>query len=305
MMRKVLRLIGFAILGVLGIALIGAIAVYIVSERRINQLYTIEAAELVIPTGAEAVDRGKYLSEAITKCADCHGEGLGGQVFIDDPALGRLVASNLTAGAGGIGGSYTDADWVRSIRHGVGPDGKPLLFMPSDEFNSLSDDDLGALIAYVKSLPPKDSDLPGNSVGPLGRVLFLAGQLPLVPAEMIDHTAERAAAPARGATKEYGKYLADTGGCVGCHGPGFSGGPIPGTPPEWPPAQNITPNRETGLGTWTIADFEIALRTGKRPDGSAISEYMPWKATAKMSDEDLEALWLYLQSVPPKAFGGR
>lgn len=304
-MRKVFRLVGFAILGVLGIALIGAIGVYIVTERRFNQIYTIAAAKLVIPTDAAAVERGRYISEAITKCADCHGEGLGGEVFLDDPALGRLVAANLTAGAGGIGGSYSDEDWVRALRHGVDPDGKPLLFMPAQEYTHLGDEDLGALIAYLKSLPPKDNVLPGSSAGPLGRLLFLTGQLELVPAELIDHQAERAAVPARAATKEYGKYLAETGGCVGCHGPGLSGGPIPGAPPEIPPAQNITPDRETGLGTWTIADFEIALRRGKRPDGSAISEMMPWKATAKMTDEDLEALWLYLQTVPAKAFGGR
>ncbi len=305
MLRKILRLIGFAVLGILGIALVGAVVVYILTERRINQHYDVAVAAVEIPTDAAAIEHGEYLVKAITKCEDCHGEGLGGQVFIDDPALGRLVAKNLTAGAGGIGGTFTDEDWVRAIRHGLGPDEQPLLFMPSQEYTHLGDTDLGDLIAYVKSLPPRDSDLPASSVGPLGRVLLLAGQLPLLPAEMIDHSAQRAEAPEPGVSEEYGEYLALTGGCQGCHGPGLSGGPIPGAPPEWPPARNITPDVETGIGTWTIADFEIALRTGKRPDGTAISEVMPWKATAKMTNDDLQALWMYVHKVPAKPYGGR
>src|SRR5690606_25887190 len=144
---------------------------------------------------------------------------------------------------------------------GIGPDGKPLLFMPSQEFYPLSDEDLGALIAYLESLPAVDHTPGKSSVGPLGRVLFLAGQLPLLPAEMIDHDAERRATPAPGPTAEYGAYLAT--GCTGCHGAGFSGGKIPGTPPEFPAASNITPHEATGIGTWAEADFFRALREGR------------------------------------------
>jgi len=304
-MRKPLRLLGRLVLGVLVLVAVAAGLLYVLTERRITRRYDIPPEPIAIPTDAASIERGRYLVEAITKCTECHGPGLGGSIFVDDPALGRLVASNLTSGQGGIGATYADTDWVRAIRHGVGPGGRALLFMPSEEYHALSDADLGALIAYVKSQPPQDSDLPGNSVGPLGRYLFISGSLPLLPAEMIDHDAPRANPPPRGATKEYGQYLATSGGCVGCHGPGYSGGPIPGAPPDWPPARNITPDEATGIGTWTIADFEIALRAGKRPDGTMLSEAMPWKATAKMSGEDLEALWLFLRSVPPKAAGGR
>lgn len=307
-MQTLIRWLGWILAVVLAVAIIALVAIYAISGWRINRTYAIEPEPVSIPAADDraAIARGEYLVKAITKCVDCHGAGLEGDTFNDDLLFGRLIASNLTAGEGGVGRDYTDADWVRSIRHGVGPDGKPLLFMPSVEYYPLSDADLSALIAYVKSVPPVDNpDLPGNRVGPLGRFLFLSGQLDLLPAEKIDHDAPRPDAPAAGRTVAYGRYLATTGGCIGCHGPTFSGGPIPGAPPEIPPARNLTPDAETGLGAWTIADFEIALRTGKRPDGTQLSEFMPWKATARMTDQDLEAVWLFLRSLPPKPWGGR
>jgi mono/diheme cytochrome c family protein len=235
-------------------------------------------------------------------CRDCHGEDLGGAVFADEMPVFRLYGSNLTPI--GVGASYSDEDWIRAIRHGVGPDGKPLLFMPSYEYYYLSDRDLGALIAYLKSLPAVDRDSPGSQVGPLGRVLFKAGKLPLIPAEMIDHQAPRPETPMPGATVAYGEYLAV--GCTGCHGEGFSGGAIPGVPPDWPEASNITPDRETGLGNWTRADFFRAMREGRRPDGTELrAEYMPWSNFVRFSDQELTALWMYLETLEPRPAGGR
>jgi mono/diheme cytochrome c family protein len=217
--------------------------------------------------------------------------------------MGLLWASNLTTGEGGIAGSYTDADWDRSIRHGVGPDGKPLMFMPAQEFWPLSDDDLAALIAYYRSKPPVDRTIPEPSPGPLARFLYLTGQLPLVPAELVDHEAERPAAPPVGPTAEYGAYLAT--GCVGCHGPNLSGGKIVGGDPNWPPAKNITPEEETGIGAWSHEDFVVAMREGIRPDGSEINPVMPIQATRHMTDVELEAIYRYLMSLEPRMFGNR
>lgn len=232
---------------------------------------------------------------------DCHGQNLAGGPFIDDPAIGRIYAANLTAGNGGIA-DFTDIDWVRAIRHGVGPDNKPLLFMPSQEFYYLSDADLGDLIAYLKSVPPVDGPEPDSSPGPLGRVLFLAGEFPLVPAELIDHDAPRPSAPSPGVTVEYGQYLAV--GCTGCHGTGFSGGPIPGVPPEWPPAANLTPSGE--LATWTEVDFITTMRSGVTPDGRELnSDFMPWPTISRLTDDELKALWLFLQQLPAKEAGTR
>lgn len=250
---------------------------------------------------AAAVAWGKHIATT-RNCRDCHGQDLGGAMFADGMPVFRLSASNLTPG--GVGASYTDQDWVRSIRHGIGPDGKSLLFMPSHEYHFLSDQDLASLIAYLKTIPAVRRDLESNKVGPLGRILFMTGQLPLLPAEMIEHGAPRPVAAPRGATVAYGEYLAV--GCTGCHGPGFSGGRIPGVPPEWPEAMNITPEPETGLGSWDRADFFRAMREGKRPDQTELrAEFMPWPNFAQFGDDELEALWLYLRTVEPRASGGR
>jgi cytochrome c553 len=100
----------------------------------------------------------------------------------------------------------------------------------------------------------------------------------------------------------YGRYLADVGGCTGCHGPGLSGGRVAGTPPDFPPASNLTP---TGIGHYTEADFFRALREGKRPSGTPIDSFMPWRYTRLMTDEDVRAVYTFLKSVPPREFGGR
>ena len=142
---------------------------------------------------------------------------LAGRVFLDNPVIGRIATTNLTSGKGGVGNELSDADWVRAIRHGVRPDGKPLLIMPAGEFYYLSDADLGAVIAYLKSLPPVDNELPANKIGPLFRVAMTFMDVVVLPAEVIDHTAPRPISPEVGVTVEYGKYLAIT--CTSCHGP--------------------------------------------------------------------------------------
>jgi mono/diheme cytochrome c family protein len=210
--------------------------------------------------------------------------------------MARLTASNLTGGRGGVAGGMTVADWVRAVRHGVGRGGRALLFMPSQEFNAVSDADLGALVSYLRSVAPVDRRPRANSVGPVGRMLYLSGKIPLVPAEVIDHAAPRKPAPVAGRTSEYGAYLAAS--CAGCHGAGLAGGRVPGTPSEWPAAANLTPHA-SGLAAWTEADFVRALRTGRRPDGRELKgEYMPWKNFAQFTDDELGAIWLYLRTLP-------
>jgi len=208
--------------------------------------------------------------------------------------MAKLIASNLTRGRGGVLGNYTDPQLEAAIRHGVGPDGRGLLFMPSQEFQYLSDEDVAAIIAYVRSVPPVDRQLGGSSVGPIGRVLLLTGAMPLLPAELIDHDAARRPVPPAAPTREYGEYQARVGGCFGCHGPAL-GGSAEGH--GGPPPANLTPGG--GLGAWTEADFFTAMRTGKRPDGTAIDPAMPWRAVGRLTDDELRALWLYLRSVPP------
>jgi hypothetical protein len=101
----------------------------------------------------------------------------------------------------------------------------------------------------------------------------------------------------------YGKYLADIAGCTGCHRPGLSGGPIPAAPPDFPEAANLTPSGE--LVGWTEEMFITTIRTGVKPSGTPLKEQMPSKYFALMSDDELKAIWMFLQSVPAKAAGTR
>lgn len=299
-MKRFLRWLAIILGGLVMLLILAALGVFILSNGRINQRYDFAVAEIAIPSDADSLAQGEHI--AITRgCIDCHGEDLGGDVFLDEaPAF--LYASNLTSGQGGIGASYSDTDWVRAIRHGVGADGTPLLFMPSHEYYFLGDADLGALIAYLKSLPAIDREPQASQVRPLGRVLLLAGQFPLLPAELIDHTAPRPTTPEVGVTVEYGQYLAV--GCTGCHGEGYSGGVIPGVPPEWPPAANLTPGGR--LATWGEADFINTLRTGVTPENHQLNpQYMPWPQIAAMTDEELKAMWLFFQSLPAQETGNR
>ncbi len=151
--------------------------------------------EVAIPTQPAAIARGHHLA-IISGCIDCHGQNLSGRVFFENVMIGRFVAPNLTKGKGGSGGRFSDEDWVRAIRHGVRPDGKPLLVMPSKQYYALSDADLGALIAYLETIPPVDNELPASTVSPIGRALMLTMKdLPLLAAERIDHKAARPPAP--------------------------------------------------------------------------------------------------------------
>ncbi len=299
-MKRYLKWAGLVVGGLVALVLLAVGGIYLYTNHRMDVSYDITPASVAVPHDSASIARGRHI--AVTRgCTDCHGEDLSGKVVIDEPPVARLTAPNLTPA--GVAGEYSDRDWIRSIRHGVGPDGKPLLFMPSHEFYYLSDEDLGSLIAFLRTAEPTDSDLPSTTIGPLARVLYTTGEFDLLPAELIPHDAPRPEAPERGPTAEYGAYLAV--GCTGCHGKGLSGGPIPGGPPEWPAASNITPDVETGIGSWTEEDFFRALREGRRPGGTRLSEAMPWKMTRHMTDEEIRAIWAYLQSLPPRVEGNR
>lgn len=301
-MKKLLKWIGIGLGALVGTIALALAVLCTVSLVKFNRQYTIAATTLTIPSDAATIAEGQRQFHT-RGCIDCHGEDGAGKMVVDDPLLGTVMAANLTAGNGGIGATYQASDWERAIRHGVKPNGKPLFIMPSHEYYPTNDSDLAALIAYVQSLPPVDHTPTPVAVGPLGHVLHATGMFPVVPAEVIDHTAPRPQAVAKGKTKAYGEYLANT--CKGCHGAGLTGGAIPGVPTEPPYPANLTPDLTTGLGQWQEADFVTALRTGVRPDGTALAASMPWPAFKNMTDEELGALWLYLQSVPAQAEGNR
>jgi mono/diheme cytochrome c family protein len=302
-MTLILRRVAIAAGALVALLAVVACVVYFASERHVTRRYALVSETIPIPTDSASLARGRHLARAIAKCADCHTPTLAGQVFIDNPALGRFVPLNLTRGKGGLGSILTDADWVRAIRHGVGHDGRALRIMPSRDFQDLSAADLGAIIAYAKSVPPVDNVLPPNSLGPVARALIVANKMPIFDAEISDFTSRApVTVPPVGPTAEYGNYLVHTAGCMGCHGPTLSGGLIPGGDPAWPPAANLTPS---GLTAYDQASFASLLRTGVRPGGTKVKDPMPIQWTKEMTDDEITAVWQYLRTVPRKDFGGR
>lgn len=296
-MKRLLKWIGYILGGIVAVIVVFLAVIYVVTSTRTGKTYPTKVETVAIPSDPAALERGRHLAVAVGKCSDCHGDNLSGKTISDDAVFARLWGSNLTRGKGGIGTSYTDADYVRSIRYGVGPDGKPLIFMPSEAFNHFNDSDLGAIIAYIKSVPPVNQTTPQPSIGPIARMLSVMTEFPLVPARMINRDAPRAAPVATGTTKEYGDYLLTTGGCKSCHNPNLSGG----TAIEGVKVANLTP---AGIGTWTEADFTKALRAGVRPDGRILSAIMPWPSTRHLTDDEIKAMWMHLQSLPARQAGG-
>jgi mono/diheme cytochrome c family protein len=286
---------------VLSLAVVTAVAIGIVflgSEYRLRRKYAVATSPVPERSDSAALARGEHLYRSIN-CALCHGADGGGAVYLDAGPIGLAVGPNLTRGRGGIGNRRSNTDLVRAIRHGVRPDSSSLILMPSEIYVHLTDEDLGAIIGYLRRLPPVDRDLPATRLRFLGRALHVIGKMNLLVASKTPPFADPAPV-SPGPTAAYGRYIAAIASCHGCHGTGLSGGAL-GAPGS-PPAANLTP---AGLSEWNEADFLTAMRQGRRPDGSRLHEIMPWKQYRNMTDEELAALWQYLRSVPSKPFGGK
>jgi cytochrome c553 len=190
-MRRWVRRLGLAVAGLVGLSLLLVVVLSVISYVRQQRRYTLVVPPLAIPSDSATIQRGQHLVTAVGFCTDCHAADLGGKVMVDRLLTARLAAANLTRGAGGLGASYTDEDLVRAIRHGVGKNGKSLIFMPAEVFQHMSDADLAAVIAYLHTVPPVDHAVPPPRIGPLFRVLHIVG-FPLLPAERVDHHATAA-----------------------------------------------------------------------------------------------------------------
>lgn len=287
------------------VALAGATLGYALhrADAKMQRKLSLPAYPLALHDGdAGAIERGRYLY-ASRGCADCHGADGGGHRFIDDAKTGlRVAGPNLTRG-GSTTRDYGPADWERVLRHGVKPDGRPAMIMPSEDFARWTDADVAAVAAYVRQLPPVGGGAVQMELPLPVRALYGLNVIQDA-ADKIDHALPPAQPVPEGLTVEHGRYVAQ--GCQGCHGPGLSGGKIPGGPPDWPAAANLTPGEGSSLPTYRdAAAFKAMLRTGKRPDGSAVSPVMPFAALAQMSDVDVEAMYLFLKTLPPRPAGQR
>ncbi len=269
---------------------IGIACVWRVARSPLNRIYHPPNDTVVVPTDEASIARGKHIVEAVAVCTICHGENLGGKLAFKDSFLGMGYTSNLTGGRGGIGRTYTNADWVRSIRYGVKPDGHAIPFMPSDHFNYITHDDLGAMISYLETLPPVDNERTHIEIHEPARFLLELGVFgDLVRAAKINFNARPRQAGSEG------QYLVEVGGCTFCHGADLKGGQ--GPEPGAPGGTNLTANGP--LAHWSETDFRNTIRNGVDPRGHGIDpKYMPWLAYRKMTDSELDAIWTYLRALP-------
>lgn len=269
------------------------------AERRMQRKVEVDVRPVAFTSDAAALERGRYLY-ASRGCVDCHGANGGGRTFVEDGESLRIRGPNISPGPGSVVAGYGPEDWVRAIRHGVARGGRPLMVMPSEDYNRFTDADLAALVAYVRALAPAEGG-PAIVQLPLpARVLYGFGAIHDA-AGKIDHRQPPAQPVPEGVNVAHGAYVANM--CLGCHGPQLAGGRIPGGPPDWPAAPNLTPGEGTVMVRYADADSMLRLfRSGKRHDGSEV-KVMPFGSLKEMSETDVRALHLYLKGLPPKPQG--
>lgn len=297
-MNKLVKIVGgsLAVLAVAAGAAAGA-AVFLFEHKR-ERVVDVE----VKPVDLVSTDlqRGEYLF--VTRaCTECHGKDGGGHTMVDDPNSGLLMrAPNITRG-GSAAASYSDADWLRLLRHGVKPSGRPALIMPSEDYAQMADEDVAALVSYIRSLPAAPEQAAAFRLPLIMKALYAFG-LFKDSAEKIDHS-RSALTRVPEDIHEKGEYVANV--CAGCHGAGLAGGKIPGAPPDWPVAANLTTAPDGAMARYSTLDaFREMMRTGKRTDGSSIA-IMPFENFKAMNDTELDALFTFLKTLPPKASGSR
>jgi mono/diheme cytochrome c family protein len=299
MAMKALRVLGWSVAGLLAVLGLLALGVMLLSQRKVERTLDIKVAPVAYVDTAEAIARGKYLFES-RGCAECHGTDGAGRVFIDNDPSMRARSPNITRGPGSVVARYTEVDWVRAIRHGVKPDGRPIMIMPSEDYNRLTDADLAALVAYTRRLPPATGTAAEFTLPFMFKAMYVVGVVTDAP-ERIDHSLPPAQPVAEQVNAAHGAYVANM--CLGCHGARLTGGKIPGGPPDWPAAADLTPASAVMKSYDSVDKFKSMLRTGKAPDGHAL-QVMPFPTLKQLNDTDVEALYLYLKSLPASSSKG-
>ncbi|CAH0275323.1 Fructose dehydrogenase cytochrome subunit [Massilia sp. Bi118] len=271
-----------------------------IGEKKMVRTVAIQVPALAVAPDTGRVEHGRYLYST-RGCAECHGADGAGKTVIQDGGM-LVIAPNITAGPRGTTANYQVIDWVRTIRHGIKPDGRPVMVMPSEDYARLTDEDTAALIAYVQQLPPVAGKQAVVELPAPVKAMYAFGLIKDA-SEKIDHTLAPARPVVAAVTVEHGAYMANA--CIGCHGATLSGGRIPGSPPAWPAAANLTPGKGSAMARYPTPDAFIAmLRSGHRPDGKPIA-VMPFASLKQINDTDARALYAFLKTVPAKETGLR
>jgi mono/diheme cytochrome c family protein len=317
--KRLLKIVAW-VLGSL-VALILILVLYI--QTRWDAADGRPIPQVTAPMDSATIARGEYIYKFQAQCWGCHQEtstGVnlppkGGRVFdLSDigPGFGKWYSPNITPDhETGIGG-WTDGQIVQALREGLNFERATLFpIMPIDWYHGMSDEDILSVVAYLRSLPPVHNQVPKREVSFITKALFTFGLMK--PKEPITTPVS---APPRGITPEYGGYVArNLAGCADCHTPRnlddgqfyldslFAGSSFPfgggKKDPIFSFARNITPDRETGIGGWTEEQFINAVTMGVRPDSTVLTPHMPYPSYKSWTMEDLQAVYLYLQTVPP------
>lgn len=272
-----------------GVACAAVLAAVEVADRKLDRQVNVAVATVPLRDDAISVERGAYLFRS-RSCAECHGRDGAGKVVIDD-GQGMLVRAPDITPAGVVHG-YAPVDWVRTIRHGVKPDGRPAMIMPSEDYNRLTDDDLAALVASMRRLAPAQGRPAVVQLPVPVKVLYALG-LVRDAAEKIDHRLPPSEPVDATVSAAHGAYVANS--CIGCHGATLEGGRIPGAPPSWPAAARLAAGAGSAMQRYADVDsFAAMLRSGKRPDGTAVSPVMPFESLREMSELDVRSIHRFL-----------
>lgn len=289
--RLWVKLAGGIPAGLLALVCGAATVLAFVGYNKLNATHSNPVPRLSAPITTETITRGEIFART---CAGCHSPNgqlpLAGQDFFGQdsgPPIGTLWAPNLTPAHLK---DWSDGEIIRAIREGVRRDGRSLMIMPSSAFHNMSDEDVLALVAYLRSQPAVEPISPPRQFNVLGAIM-LAAVIPDSIFTAQSPLTNPVVAPARASTAEYGNYLAHLG-CQDCHGSDFRGsaGSEGGPPPS--------PDLIEFAKTHSVEEFVKTLRTGIKPDGTPLSEEMPWRDLEKFSDDDFAAIALYLKTLP-------
>jgi mono/diheme cytochrome c family protein len=286
--RGVLRWSGAGLAAILAVAASCAGALTIAGMVK-QHARSAPVPDLNVAPAPERIARGKALADGF--CSACHSKTgtLTGGVDIGEHfaiPVGSFVSANLTA-AGALR-RWSDGQIFRAIRNGVGADGRWLTIMSYTNAGRLSDDDIEALIAYLRSLPAAGAQTPEppDRLNPLGAAMLGAGLLPggnpVIPGSIT--------APPKGPTVQFGEYILSYQDCRVCHGARLTGG-VPGQLAPLGPGLDMVKD-------WTLAQFIATPRTGVDPHGHALSAQMPWRPIGRMDDDELAAVYAYLTHLP-------
>jgi len=262
----------------LALIVVAYAVVYILSERVLRRTYDVPSVTISLPTDAESIAEGRRLATIRGCFGGCHGKDAHGAVMFDEPMIARIVAPNLAASFR----RYSDAQLAVIIRRGLRPDGRSVLVMPAEEYMSLTDADLGRIMAFLKSLPPADGPGPDITPGPLGRIGLVTGKFKTV-AQLIAEA--RPPPEATGEQATFGRYLARTT-CTSCHGTDLRGASTP---------DFVAPDLRIARA-YSKEQFTDLIRNGEGLGGRKLPTMGPWakKQLSQFKDEEIAALYAYL-----------